>query len=51
MEKLGDRDRCPCGSGRSFAKCCRNSGRFRRREPSSLSPRLNTSVRRWDHGC
>ncbi|WP_420819247.1 SEC-C metal-binding domain-containing protein [Paludisphaera borealis] len=30
-EKLGRNDPCPCGSGRLFKKCCRNSGFFRRR--------------------
>jgi uncharacterized protein YecA (UPF0149 family) len=28
IEKLGNNDPCPCGSGRRFKKCCRNSGRF-----------------------
>jgi len=28
LEKLGDNDLCPCGSGRRFKKCCRSSGRF-----------------------
>ncbi|NJK63326.1 MAG: nucleic acid-binding protein [Synechococcaceae cyanobacterium SM2_3_1] len=27
-EKLGRRDRCPCGSGRKFKACCLRSGRF-----------------------
>ena len=36
VEKLGRRDLCPCGSGRRFAKCCRNSGSFRRRQQGSL---------------
>ena len=27
-EKLGRNDLCPCGSGKRFKKCCRNSGRF-----------------------
>ena len=29
-EKLGRNDLCPCGSGRVFKRCCRNSGFFRR---------------------
>jgi uncharacterized protein YecA (UPF0149 family) len=28
MEKLGGNDLCPCGSGKRFKKCCRNTGRF-----------------------
>ena len=28
LEKLGASDPCPCGSGRRFGKCCRESGRF-----------------------
>ncbi|MEM9134564.1 MAG: SEC-C metal-binding domain-containing protein [Actinomycetota bacterium] len=28
MEKLGNNDPCPCESGRRFARCCRNSGRY-----------------------
>jgi hypothetical protein len=35
-EKLGKNDLCPCGSGKRFKKCCRNSGCFRRREPGPL---------------
>ena len=35
-ERLGRNDLCPCGSGRRFKKCCRNSGCFRRREPGPL---------------
>jgi hypothetical protein len=27
-EKVGRNDLCPCGSGRLFKKCCRNSGCF-----------------------
>ena len=27
-EKLGRNDLCPCGSGRLFKRCCRNSGFF-----------------------
>jgi SEC-C motif len=27
-EKLGRDDLCPCGSGRLFKRCCRNSGFF-----------------------
>ncbi|MBY0522792.1 MAG: SEC-C domain-containing protein [Gemmataceae bacterium] len=27
-EKLGRDDLCPCGSGRRFKKCCRNTGCF-----------------------
>src|SRR5918999_2985715 len=38
IEKLGDNDLCPCGSGRRFKKCCRNSGRFRWRHEGSLRP-------------
>jgi hypothetical protein len=35
-EKVGGNDLCPCGSGKLFKKCCRNSGCFRRREPGPL---------------
>jgi len=28
QEKLGRQDLCPCGSGKRFKKCCRNSGRY-----------------------
>jgi uncharacterized protein YecA (UPF0149 family) len=28
VEKLGRNDLCPCGSGKRFKKCCRNSGCF-----------------------
>src|SRR4051794_343726 len=28
MEKVGRNDPCPCGSGKLFKKCCRNSGCF-----------------------
>jgi len=28
IEKLGNNDPCPCGSGRRFKNCCRSSGRF-----------------------
>ena len=28
LEKLGNNDLCPCGSGRRFKNCCRNDGRF-----------------------
>ncbi|MEM8638226.1 MAG: SEC-C metal-binding domain-containing protein [Cyanobacteria bacterium P01_G01_bin.54] len=28
QEKLGNNDLCPCGSGRRFKRCCRNSGRY-----------------------
>ena len=35
-EKLGRNDPCPCGSTRLFKKCCRNSGRFRWRQPPPL---------------
>lgn len=28
IEKLGRDNLCPCGSGKRFKKCCRNSGRF-----------------------
>ena len=27
-EKVGRNDLCPCGSGKLFKNCCRNSGRF-----------------------
>jgi hypothetical protein len=27
-EKLGRNDLCPCGSGKRFKKCCRNTGCF-----------------------
>jgi uncharacterized protein YecA (UPF0149 family) len=27
-EKVGSNDLCPCGSGKRFKKCCRNSGCF-----------------------
>jgi hypothetical protein len=27
-ERLGRDDLCPCGSGKRFKKCCRNTGRF-----------------------
>ena len=27
-EKMGRNDPCPCGSGRLFKRCCRNSGLF-----------------------
>ena len=27
-EKLGRNDLCPCGSGRTFKRCCLKSGRF-----------------------
>ena len=27
-EKLGRNDRCPCGSGKRFKKCCLSTGRF-----------------------
>jgi uncharacterized protein YecA (UPF0149 family) len=27
-ERLGRNDLCPCGSGKRFKKCCRNSGCF-----------------------
>jgi hypothetical protein len=36
VEKLGRNDLCPCGSGRRFAKCCRNGGGFRRGQSRSL---------------
>ena len=36
MEKVGRNDPCPCGSGKLFKKCCRNSGYFRRRESGLL---------------
>jgi len=36
FEKLGRNDLCPCGSGKRFKKCCRNSGCFRRRQPGPL---------------
>jgi len=35
-EKLGRNDLCPCGSGKRFKRCCRNSGRFRRLQPRPL---------------
>ena len=35
-EKVGRNDPCPCGSGKRFKKCCRNSGCFRRRQPGLL---------------
>src|SRR6185437_11343622 len=35
-EKLGRNDPCPCGSGRLFKKCCRNTGCFRRRRERPL---------------
>ena len=35
-ERLGRNDLCPCGSGRRFKKCCRNSGCFRRGESGPL---------------
>ena len=28
LEKLGNNDLCPCGSGLVFKRCCRNSGCF-----------------------
>jgi len=28
LEKLGNNDLCPCGSGRAFKRCCRNGGSF-----------------------
>jgi len=28
-ERVGRNDLCPCGSGRLFKTCCRNSGCFR----------------------
>src|SRR5437773_9366699 len=28
VEKVGRNDLCPCGSGKRFKKCCRNSGCF-----------------------
>ncbi|MHB8952028.1 MAG: SEC-C metal-binding domain-containing protein [Pirellulaceae bacterium] len=27
-EKLGRNDRCPCGSGKRFKKCCRETSCF-----------------------
>ncbi|MGL4423103.1 MAG: SEC-C metal-binding domain-containing protein [Gemmataceae bacterium] len=36
MEKVGRNDPCPCGSGRLFKKCCRNSGSFRWGQPGLL---------------
>ncbi|WP_415922285.1 SEC-C metal-binding domain-containing protein [Tateyamaria sp. SN6-1] len=27
-EKLGRNDRCPCGSGRRFKRCCLRKGRY-----------------------
>ena len=30
-EKVGRNDLCPCGSGKRFKKCCRDTGCFRRR--------------------
>lgn len=27
-EKVGRNDLCPCGSGKRFKKCCRNTGCF-----------------------
>src|SRR6185312_12957509 len=42
-ERLGRNDPCPCGSGRRFKSCCRNSGCFRRRKPRPL---LSESERR-----
>lgn len=36
MEKVGRNDPCPCGSGKLFKKCCRNTGCFRRRESGLL---------------
>jgi uncharacterized protein YecA (UPF0149 family) len=27
-EKLGRNDRCPCGSGKRFRKCCMKKGDF-----------------------
>ena len=36
VEKVGRDDLCPCGSGKRFKKCCRNSGCFRRRESGPL---------------
>ncbi|MDP1563381.1 MAG: SEC-C metal-binding domain-containing protein [Pirellulaceae bacterium] len=27
-EKLGQNDPCPCGSGKRFKRCCRQSGCF-----------------------
>jgi hypothetical protein len=36
MEKVGRNDPCPCGSGKRFKKCCRNSGCFRRCESGLL---------------
>jgi uncharacterized protein YecA (UPF0149 family) len=28
MEKVGWNDLCPCGSGKRFKKCCRNTDSF-----------------------
>ena len=28
VEKVGRNDLCPCGSGKRFKKCCRNTGCF-----------------------
>jgi len=36
VERVGRNDLCPCGSGKRFKKCCRNTGCFRRRESGSL---------------
>ncbi|MFI5457576.1 MAG: SEC-C metal-binding domain-containing protein [Isosphaerales bacterium] len=35
-ERLGRNDFCPCGSGRRFKRCCRNTGCFRRRSEGPL---------------
>jgi hypothetical protein len=36
LEKVGRNDPCPCGSGKLFKKCCRNTGCFRRRQSALL---------------
>ncbi|MSR53361.1 MAG: hypothetical protein EXS09_08725 [Gemmataceae bacterium] len=36
VEKVGHNDPCPCGSGKLFKKCCRDSGCFRWSESGPL---------------
>jgi hypothetical protein len=36
VEKVDRNDFCPCGSGKRFKKCCRNTGCFGRGESGPL---------------
>ncbi|MEP0366218.1 MAG: SEC-C metal-binding domain-containing protein [Cyclobacteriaceae bacterium] len=48
-KKVGRNDKCPCGSGKKYKRCCINSGKFSNAQKSTSSAMtLNKSLNRYE---